>query len=417
MAMIDPEAIERRLAELAALTDDEGKLRRLAFSPVLGKVNALVSGWMRQAGMDARIDAAGNVVARYEGLKPGAPVLMLGSHLDTVPDAGRFDGMLGVVVAIACVEKLAKQGRRFPFAIEVVGFGDEEGVRFGAVLAGSRAVAGSFAPASLDRQDAEGISLRDAMQAFGLDPARVGDAARVDRDVLAYIELHIEQGPVLQQHGLALGCVSSIAGAHRLLVTVDGQAGHAGTVPMTVRRDALAAAASCVQAVEQISLACGIVGTVGELAVVAGAANVIPGRVRFSVDLRAGDDVRLAEAAARVATVFDEVARDRCVQIRVQPVSQRGATACAGWVMGQIDAAIAAVQGRTLHLTSGAGHDGLFMSTITGIGMIFVRCTDGISHHPNEMATTADIAIGAGCLLRFIEAFQPPSWPNQTPSS
>lgn len=405
--MLSPNVIERRLLELAALTDGRGRLTRLAFGPAQKKANALVERWMHEAGMNAWTDAAGNIVGRYEGMRPGSPALMLGSHLDTVSDAGRFDGMLGVVTAIACVDALAEQGRRFAFAIEITGFGDEEGVRFGAVLAGSRAIAGSLTQADLARQDAAGISLHDAMVAFGLDPERIGDAARTTGDVLAYVELHIEQGPVLQHHGLALGCVSSIVGARRLRVTVDGQAGHAGTVPMAARRDALLAAAACALAVERISIECGTVGTVGEFEIVSGAANVIPGRMRFSVDIRARENASLAEAAERTAAAFGQIARERRVQVAVECLSQRGATPCTGWVMEQIDDAITSVQGRSLRLASGAGHDGMFVAAIAPVGMIFVRCTDGISHHPDETATSVDIAAGGACLLRFIEKFKP----------
>ena len=226
---------------------------------------------MREAGMSARLDAIGNVVGRYEGRTPGAPCLMLGSHLDTVRNAGKYDGMLGVVAAIDCVHTLNARGTRLPFAIEVVGFADEEGVRFGSTLLGSRAVAGTFDPKLLDNRDKDGTSMREALTAFGLDPERTGDAARRRADILAYAELHIEQGPVLEAEGLPVGVVTAINGANRFTVEIEGMAGHAGTVPMTLRRDALAAAAECVLAIES---RCGrepeLVGTVGKLEAGAG---------------------------------------------------------------------------------------------------------------------------------------------------
>ena len=250
--------------------------------------------------MSARLDAIGNVVGRYEGAVPGAPCLMLGSHLDTVRNAGKYDGMLGVVAAIDCVHALNARGTRLPFAIEVVGFADEEGVRFGSTLLGSRAIAGTFDPRLLDSRDGGGTSMRDALTAFGLDPERSGNAARRRADVLAYAELHIEQGPVLEAEGIPVGVVTAINGANRFTVDIEGFAGHAGTVPMDLRRDALAAAAECVLAIEsRCAREPELVGTVGRLEAAPGATNVIPGHVRFTIDLRAPQDDRRAQRGGR----------------------------------------------------------------------------------------------------------------------
>ncbi len=243
--------------------------------------------------MTARTDEIGNIAGRYEGSRTGLPALLLGSHLDTVRDAGMFDGMLGVLTAIACVEALVRQPRALPFAIEVIGFGDEEGVRFGTAMLGSHAVAGSFAAEWLSRRDADGVSMETALWEFGLDPGATPRAARRREDILAYVELHIEQGPVLEQRSLPVGVVTSINGVTRLEITLAGRAGHAGTVPMDQRRDALAAAAECILAVEARCRAePGMVGTVGQVRASPGAINVIPGQAQFSIDLRAGEDAR-----------------------------------------------------------------------------------------------------------------------------
>src|SRR6478672_5734411 len=262
--MVSAARILQRCDELARHSELAGGLTRIFLSPEHRAAAALVLGWMREAGMSAGLDDIGNAVGRYEGERAGLPCVMLGSHLDTVRDAGRYDGMLGVITAIECVAAL--EGRRLPFAIEVVGFGDEEGVRFGSTLLGSRAVAGTFDTTLLDRRGNDDITLREALAAFGLDPSRVGEAAHRSGDVLAYVELHIEQGPVLEAEGLPVGVVTAINGGYRFNVEVTGMAGHAGTVPMALRRDALAAAAECVLAIEAVAAGSpDVVGTVGRI--------------------------------------------------------------------------------------------------------------------------------------------------------
>ncbi|MHC2281868.1 hydantoinase/carbamoylase family amidase [Bradyrhizobium diazoefficiens] len=243
--------IVRRINELGAISEETDKLTRIYLSKELRAAADLILGWMREAGMSAHLDAIGNVCGRYEGERPGAPCLMLGSHYDTVRDAGKWDGPLGVITAIACVADLNRRGKRLPFAIEVIGFADEEGVRFASTLLGSRAVAGTFDESVLNTRDRDGVSMRDALVKFGLDPDHIGAAARARRELLAYLELHIEQGPVLEAQNLPVGVVTAIAGATRLAVRLNGMAGHAGTVPMALRRDALTGAAECIGAIEQ----------------------------------------------------------------------------------------------------------------------------------------------------------------------
>jgi allantoate deiminase len=400
--------IVERCETLARCSEQPGGLTRVYLSPEQRAVNALVLDWMSEAGMVARLDAVGNVVGRYEGERAGLPCLMLGSHLDTVRDAGKYDGMLGVVSAIECVESLARRKRRLPHAIEVIGFADEEGVRFNATLIGSRAVAGSFDPSNLDRSDRDGCTLREAMRAFGLDPAAAGKAARRPEELLAYAELHIEQGPVLEDEGLSVGVVTAINGGNRLAIELGGMAGHAGTVPMTLRRDALAAAAECVLAVELISGSeRELVGTVGKIEALPGAINVIPGRVRFSVDVRAPTDAQRERAVDAIRGAFADIARRRRVELDIKPVWEAKTAACAPWLQEQLAAAIAAEGVALRRLPSGAGHDGMAMIAIADIGMLFVRCKGGISHNPAESIAEDDADVAAQVFLRFIENFRP----------
>src|SRR3954454_4353786 len=262
-----------RINRLSAISETPAQLTRVFLSDEHRIAADLILAWMREAGMAAHLDAIGNVCGRYEGDRPGLPCLMLGSHYDTVRDAGKWDGPLGVITAIACVADLNRRGVRLPFAIEVVGFADEEGVRFASTLLGSRAVAGTFDESVLNTRDSDDVAMRDALVQFGLDPDHIGAAARARRELLAYLELHIEQGPVLEAQNLPVGVVTAIAGATRLAARLTGMAGHAGTVPMSLRRDALAGAAECIVAVEQFCKtdSAGLVGTVGAITALPGA--------------------------------------------------------------------------------------------------------------------------------------------------
>lgn len=408
LAIVIGERLLARARELAAFSETGASLTRVYLSPEHRQANDCVASWMKDAGMATRIDAVGNVIGRYEGDRPSLPALVLGSHLDTVRDAGMFDGMLGVIAAIGCVDGLARAGRRLPFAVEVIGFADEEGVRFGTAMIGSSAMAGTFDAGWLGRQDRQGVSMAAALHAFGLDPAAIPTAARRRQDILAYVELHIEQGPVLERQGLPVGIVTSINGVTRLEITVSGRAGHAGTVPMDARQDALAAASECVLALEARCRAeLGIVGTVGVMRASPGAINVIPGEAQFTIDLRAGEDARRRAAVADVLTSIAAIAARRGVSQRSEIVHELPAAPCALWLMNQIERAVAAEAIAPFRLSSGAGHDGMAIIAIADIGMIFVRCAGGISHNPAESITAADAAAGARVLLRFIENFSP----------
>ncbi len=370
----------------------------------------LVLDWMREAGMEAKLDAIGNAHARYEGARAALPCLMMGSHLDTVRDAGKYDGMLGVITAIECVHALNAGGKRPPFAIEVVGFGDEEGVRFGTTLLGSRALAGIFDEAALQAKDSTGKSMREALAQFGLDASRIPAVARRKGEVAAYAELHIEQGPVLEAEGLAVGVVSAINGFSRLRVTLHGVAGHAGTVPMEMRRDALAAAAECVLAVERIAKSHpDVVGTVGRIEAKPGAINVIPGEVSFTVDVRAPQDELRIRSLASIRAELENVCRKRDLRTEIETLQEFGSTACSPWLMEQMENAVKRQGFAVRRLPSGAGHDGMALKAITDICMLFVRCKGGISHSPLESIAEADAAAGANVLLDFIEHFRLPA--------
>jgi allantoate deiminase len=401
--------IVARIGELAVISETPQHLARVFLTPEHRKAADLILSWMREAGMAAHLDAIGNVCGRYEGERPGLPCLMLGSHYDTVRDAGKWDGPLGVITAIACVADLNRRGKRLPFAIEIVGFADEEGVRFASTLLGSRAVAGTFDEAALAVRDRAGISMRDALLQFGLDPDHIGKAARVRRELLGYVELHIEQGPVLEQKGLPVGVVSAIAGATRLAANLTGTAGHAGTVPMPMRRDALAGAAECIVAIEAFCRSddAGLVGTVGAITAMPGATNVIPGKVSFTMDVRSQSDMHRKRAVADIVRRIEAIASRRGLALQIDVTHENRSVPCAPWLKVQLAEAVTAEGFASFELPSGAGHDGMAMVDVADIGMIFVRCRGGISHNPAEHVELADADTGARVLLRFIESFRP----------
>ncbi len=405
--MLGDEIVER-INRLGTISETPEHLARIFLTPEHRTAADLILSWMRAAGMSAHLDAIGNVCGRYEGERPGLPCLMLGSHYDTVRDAGKWDGPLGVITAISCVADLHKRARRLPFAIEVVGFADEEGVRFASTLLGSRAVAGTFVESVLNGRDHAGISMRDALTQFGLDPDHIGAAARARRELHAYVELHIEQGPVLEQHNLSVGVVTAIAGATRLAAHLTGMAGHAGTVPMALRRDALAGAAECITKIEELCQTDGggLVGTVGYIDAMPGATNVIPGRANFTLDIRAPTDAHRKRAVADIVRHIEAIAKRRNLALQVDVTHENRTVPCAPWLKAQVADAVATEGYPVFELPSGAGHDGMAMIDISDVAMIFVRCRGGISHHPAEHVELADADAGARVLLRLIENFR-----------
>jgi allantoate deiminase len=392
-----------RCDRLAELSEEPERLVRRYATPAMRQANDLVAEWMREAGLEVREDAAGNVIGRREG--GGPPALVLGSHLDTVLDAGRYDGPLGVVAAIAIAQRLA--GRALPFALEVVGFADEEGLRFGNAFLGSSAMAGTFAPAWFALADADGVDLADALRAFGGDPEAVPEAARAPAELLAYCELHIEQGPVLERRGVPVGVVTAISGQSHAEVRFSGEAGHAGTVPMEARRDALAAASEWILAVESIARErAPLVATVGRLSVRPGARNVIPGEARMTLDVRHGSDAVRREAVEALRVEADRVAAGRGVALRWRSRGETPAVPTSPELCERLAREVAASGVPVEKLPSGAGHDGVQMATVTPIAMLFVRCAGGISHNPAESVSEEDVAVALDVLERFVEGMR-----------
>ena len=393
-----------RCDELAACSEEPERITRPFGSAAMQKAHELVGHWILQAGMRVSRDNIGNVRGHYEGSVPGGPTVLMGSHLDTVRGAGRYDGMLGVLVAIAAVQAQYDAGHRLPFGIDVIAFADEEGMRFGSTYLGSRALAGTFSPADLNLVDAHGISLAQAITDFGGDPSRIADDRWSGGDLLGYIETHIEQGPVLEARLLPVGVVTAITGQNRYGLTLKGEAGHAGTVPMNGRRDALAAAAEIVLAVEAEALSRpGLVATVGKLDVFPGATNVIPGQVDMSLDVRHSDDATRIATCAHILERAQDIGAERNVTVTVKPVAENAAVPCSTRLSQLLSRAVEDAGLEVLHLPSGAGHDGVVISSLTEIGMLFVRCKGGVSHSPAELVTVDDVAVAIDVLDHFLE--------------
>ncbi len=389
-----------RCAELDRFTADPPRLERVYLSREHASANAVTGRWMEQAGLRTWQDAAGNQCGRREGREPGQPALLLGSHLDTVPDAGSYDGMLGVVMAIAVAERL--RDTELPFALEVVGFSDEEGTRFGKALLGSQAVAGTWEEDWWDLRDRDGVTLHQAFTAFGLDPRRVGEAARRPGELVAYLEAHIEQGPYLEADDRSLGYVTTIAGARRFRLSVIGAARHAGGTPYARRRDALVGASEAITLIERRARATGeqgCIATVGRIEVQPGAINVIPGRADFSLDLRAATDEERDGMWERLHREIEELCVARGLRFEVRETHRAPAVPCAPWLQEAVQRGIRSTgDADPLGLWSRAGHDAMAVGLATDVGMLFIRCADGISHHPAEDVRALDVEVGLDAL-------------------
>jgi allantoate deiminase len=396
-----------RLEELARCTDDPPRLTRTFLSPALRHAHQLVGDWMAEAGLAVRVDAIGNIVGRREadfpaGDLPAAKTLLLGSHLDTVRDAGRFDGALGVVLAIEAAAAL--QDRTVPFAIEVLGFSDEEGVRFQSTYLGSKVVAGDFDEGMLALTDADGTTMKAALEEWGSDPGKLQKEARVAADILGYLEVHIEQGPMLQERNAPVGVVSAIAGQTRAHLRFTGTAGHAGTVPMPLRRDALCAAAEFILTVERLAHETpGLVATIGQIDAEPGASNVIPGAVDLTLDVRHQEDAVRKAAGDTLQAAATLIARRRDVDLGFETLQQSRSIPCEAGMRTVLAEAVKERGMPFCELPSGAGHDAVALSTLCPVGMLFVRCRDGVSHHPAEFASEADIAVALDVLINAVE--------------
>lgn len=397
--------LAQRLDELAQVTDEPGKLTRTFLSPAMGRANAIVGGWMKATGLTTRVDTTGNLIGRLESAAgPRARTLLLGSHLDTVRDAGRFDGALGVLLPIVALAELRRRKRALPFAVEVLGFSEEEGVRFASAYLGSKGYSGQLRASELNFADAKGVTIRAALEAHNGGAFALPKPAHRKSDLLGYVEVHIEQGPVLEAKQLAVGVVSAIAGQTRAKLVFKGHAGHAGTTPMNLRRDALAGAAEFTLAAEALAQRTpGLVATVGTMAVAPGAANVIPAEATFSLDLRHPRDAVRRAALRQLRTTAAGIARRRKLGLVWTTTQDNAAVTCAPALAAALTASVRAVQGRSLALPSGAGHDAVVVAALTPVAMLFVRSRAGLSHHPDEYSTAADLGVALDVLIDFIE--------------
>jgi beta-ureidopropionase / N-carbamoyl-L-amino-acid hydrolase len=402
------DAVIAMAEELATLSQDGGALTCTYLTPAHRATAARIRDFMMAAGLGAHIDAVGNVVGVLAG-GAGPKRVLTGSHYDTVINAGKYDGRLGILLPIAVAGSLRRAGQTLPYALEIIAFAEEEGVRFKSTFLGSRAVAGRFDLRDLGSVDAAGCVLSDALRAAGHDVAAIPAIARDASQVACFVEVHIEQGPVLLEAAEPLGVVTDIAGSIRSAVSVEGLSGHAGTVPMTLRRDAAAAAAEMVLAVEaRCREHPGLVGTVGKLDVPGGAVNVIPGRCEFSIDIRSGNDALRDAAATDIDTALGAIAARRRVKVHQRRVLEAPSVPCAPALQDAWGASIERITGRpALRLPSGAGHDAMMMASLTQVGMLFVRCGNGgISHHPDEALTAADADLAARVFQDFLQHFE-----------
>lgn len=396
--------VMQRIEALAKISEEQDRLTRAYGTPAMRKANELVGSWMREAGMTVSEDAIGNLIGHYPGCDERAKTFVIGSHLDTVRDAGKFDGALGVLVGIACVQRLHEEKLQLPFAIEIVGFADEEGVRFHNTYLGSKVLAGRFSEKELKRFDSRGISLAEAIRTFGGDPDNLKAAARDPQKLLGYAEVHIEQGPVLEKKYQPVGVVTAIAGQSRIKARFLGQAGHAGTTPMTMRRDALAAAAKFIVAVETCARAYpGLVATVGQIEARPGASNVIAGEVVLSIDVRHQEDSIRTSACAGLQETANHIAEKRGIDVDWETVQEMQSTPCSRDLTAMLAKAARLYLMDVTELPSGAGHDAAIMGDITPIAMLFVRCKGGISHHPDESAREEDVEVAIAVMSDFLQ--------------
>ncbi|HXX44836.1 MAG TPA: allantoate amidohydrolase [Candidatus Acidoferrales bacterium] len=401
------EKVIARCRKLASFTEEPGRITRTFLSPPMRECHREIGSWVEPLGAEVRIDAAGNFRAFYAGSETNAPKLLIGSHLDTVPDAGAFDGAMGVVLGVSLLEEL--RGERLPFGIEVVGFSEEEGVRFNTPFIGSRALVGTLDDDILARRDVRGVSVREAIENFGLKPSEI-PGARLRGEILGYVEFHIEQGPVLEELGLPLGAVEGLAGQSKMDFTFAGRANHAGTTPMHLRRDAVAGAAEWITAVErEAQRVPGLVATVGAVEAKPGATNVIAGEARASLDMRhRADDVRAAAVEAMVR-LAEQIAARRGLTVRHEMKTSHPAVAMDAQLVGEIEEAIRRAGCEPHRMVSGAGHDAMILAEKFPAAMMFVRSPGGISHSPEESVQVEDVAkaIDAGAQLLELLAASP----------
>ena len=401
---IDAGRLWSRLSELAEIGKSEGGgVTRLSFTEEERTAKDLVASYMREAGLTVREDAAGNLIGRCEGRVGDAPVVLTGSHVDSVRNGGDFDGPLGVLGAVEALQTMNERGVETERPVEVVAFTDEEGARFSLGMIGSRATAGTLIPEHLANEDENGMSIAEAMHASGLDPGRIDEAARAPGSVYAYVELHVEQGRILESENLPVGVVTGIAGPTWLRFTLAGEAAHAGTTPMNLRRDALAAAAAVIGRIEREAARTGTsVGTVGQLDLSPGGINIIPGQVSFSLDLRDIDEGVRNDVEVRIMHEAALMCEKRGVELETKTLQRLPPAPCSALVRDAAWEACETLGFKPFGLASGAGHDGMHLTELCPIGMIFVRSKDGLSHNPAEYSSKEDCAAGAEVLYRTL---------------
>jgi allantoate deiminase len=389
-----------RCREIAACTEVPGETTRRFLTPPMRKVHTLVQSWMETAGMTVQIDAVGNLRGLWPGATPQSPRLLIGSHLDTVPNAGAFDGILGVVLGVAVVEAL--QGQHLPFAIEVIGFSEEEGVRFSKPFLGSLALVGKLDAETLARTDQNGISVIEVIRAYGLDPSQL-PAAILSSDTFAYLEFHIEQGPVLESEGASLGVVEALVGQTRMQFVFAGHANHAGTTPMNLRHDALAAAAEWIVAIENYARPQeGLVATVGKVEASPGAVNVIAGQVTASLDVRHANDTVRKSALVTIRKFAEAAAARRGVQVIMHTQLEQPAVPLNPYLTTILQNAAAQAGFPSRRITSGAGHDAMILAPTVPSTMLFLRSPAGISHHPDEAVLPQDVEAALATAMEFL---------------
>ena len=404
-------AVIERCQRLASFSEDSDGLRRTFLSPPMRDVHRELSGWLSPLNTQTRIDGAGNLHAIYAGTDPSAPRLLIGSHLDTVPNAGMYDGMLGVVLGVALLDAL--EDKKLPYPIELVGFSEEEGVRFGIPFIGSRALVGRLDEELLGRRDSHGITVRKAIEDFGLNPTEIS-REEVGEDIGGYLEFHIEQGPVLENLVRPLAVVDGIAGQTRMDFVFSGRANHAGTTPMNLRFDAMAGAAEWITAVERIGKSTsGLVATVGRVETKPGATNVIAGEVVLSLDIRHASDELRRNAVTELAKQADDICQRRGLSVRSILHMDQSAIAMDPMLTEQIEIAIKSSGCEPHRMASGAGHDAMILAEKVPSAMIFLRTPGGISHHPSESVSVEDVEKAIECGLHLLHqlssapSFQP----------
>ncbi len=395
----------QRLEEIAQFSEGGPGVTRRPFTEEHRRANDMIATWMQKAGLEVQTDAAGTLIGRKAGA-PDAKTLLIGSHQDTIRQGGKYDGIFGIALPILVLEALHE--RKLPYAVEVLAFADEEGVRFPTALMGPRVLAGTFDSANLLKTDKDGVSLTEALSDFGGNPDGIAAAKRDPSDLLGYLELHIEQGPVLESLGLPVGIVTAICGIERWTVELEGQAAHAGTTPMGLRRDAFAGAAEIALAVESYCRETdGLVGIVASIALQPNVPNAIPGKATFSIELRASEDSIREDAADAISKKVEAVSATRRLGYRLTKTYAQNAVPCDPWLRGALARSL--VQGgfRPHRLMSGATHDASAMADLCPVAMLFTRCRDGLSHHPDEAITAEDAQASAECLASFLQSLDP----------